>query len=98
MSYRFVLVALLFSSAQADTINVGPGDSIQTAIDNAVDADAIIVAPGTYFKTINFLGKAVTLRSSGGAEVNSDGCTDVLDLLKLLGHYTTDPAGIGCPQ
>ncbi len=30
MSYRFVLVALLVvSTAQADIINVGPGDSIQ---------------------------------------------------------------------
>ncbi len=79
MSYRLVLVALLaVSSAQADTIYVdddncpGPGSgmegdpycSIQTAIDNAVDGDEIVVAPGTYFETIDFLGKAITLRSS----------------------------------
>ena len=70
MSYRFVLVALLaVSSAQADIINVGPGDSIQTAIDNAVDGDEIVVAPGTYNETIDFLGKAVWLHSSDGAEV-----------------------------
>ncbi len=50
----------------------GPGDgsignpycSIQTAIDNAVDTDEIVVAPGTYFETINFIGKAITLRPS----------------------------------
>ncbi len=54
----------------------GPGDgsaldpycSIQTAIDNAVDTDEIVVAPGTYFESINFLGKAITLRSSGGPD------------------------------
>ena len=53
----------------------GPGDgseldpycSIQTAIDNAVDTDEIIVAPGTYFEVIDFLGKAITLRSSEGS-------------------------------
>ena len=67
MSYRFVLVALLaVSTAQADVINVGPGDSIQTATDTAVDTDEIVVAPGTYFETIDFLGKAITLRSSDG--------------------------------
>ncbi|MCZ6543318.1 MAG: hypothetical protein O6768_06600, partial [Planctomycetota bacterium] len=74
---------LTVSTARADTIHVdaancpGPGNgseadpycSIQTAIDNAVDTDEIVVAPGTYFETINFLGKAVTLRSSGGPEV-----------------------------
>jgi hypothetical protein len=55
----------------------GPGDgsvgdpycSIQTAIDNAVDTDEIVVAPGTYFETIDFLGKAIWLHSSDGPEV-----------------------------
>ncbi len=45
--------------------------SIQTAIDNAVDTDEIVVAPGTYFEAINFLGKAITLRSSDGADVTT---------------------------
>ncbi|MHC4383963.1 MAG: right-handed parallel beta-helix repeat-containing protein [Planctomycetota bacterium] len=76
-------LVVLTSASQADTIYVdddncpGPGSgtegdpycSIQTAIDNAVDTDEIIVAPGTYYETINFLGKAVTLRSSDGPEV-----------------------------
>ncbi|NIN70977.1 MAG: hypothetical protein GTO46_03365, partial [Gemmatimonadetes bacterium] len=34
-----------------------------------VDTDEIVVAPGTYFETINFLGKAIWLRSSDGPEV-----------------------------
>ena len=57
----------------------GPGDgsignpycSIQTAIDAAVATDEVVVAPGTYFETIDFLGKAVTLRSSDGPEVTT---------------------------
>jgi hypothetical protein len=78
-------VVLLASAAHAGTIYVdddncpGPGSgtwydpycSIQTAIDNAMDADAIEVAPGTYFEAINLLGKAVWLRSSDGAEVTT---------------------------
>ncbi len=77
------VTVLAVSTAQAATIHVdiancpGPGDgseldpycSIQTAIDNAVATDEIVVAPGTYFETINFLGKAITLRSSDGPEV-----------------------------
>ncbi len=65
-----VIAALAVSSVVlADIINVGPGDSIQDAIDAAMDGDEIIVAPGTYFETINFLGKAIVLRSSAGPDV-----------------------------
>ena len=76
---------LAVSNAWADTIYVdaancpGPGDgsvgdpycSIQTAIDNAVDTDEIVVAPGTYLEAINFLGKAIIVRSSDGPEVTT---------------------------
>jgi predicted outer membrane repeat protein len=78
-----VAAVSMLSFAHADTIYVdddncpGPGSgtpedpycSIQTAIDNAVDTDEIVVAPGTYFETISFLGKAITLRSSHGPAV-----------------------------
>ncbi|MHC4217870.1 MAG: right-handed parallel beta-helix repeat-containing protein [Planctomycetota bacterium] len=77
------VVAVLATAAQADTLYVdadncpGPGSgtqadpycSIQTAIDNAVNTDEIIVAPGTYQETVDFLGKAIALRSSDGAGV-----------------------------
>ncbi len=73
------VTVLAVSTAQAgvvihvDAANCpGPGSgsvrdpycSIQTAIDNAVDTDEIVVAPGTYVETINFLGKAINVRST----------------------------------
>ncbi|MHC5009283.1 MAG: right-handed parallel beta-helix repeat-containing protein, partial [Planctomycetota bacterium] len=77
------VVGLFVSGVCADTIHVdddncpGPGDgsklnpycSIQAAIDSAADTDEIIVAPGTYLESIDFLGKAIWLHSSGGPEV-----------------------------
>ena len=78
-----VAILLIASTAQTDTIFVdascpgGDGSeldpycSIQTGIDNAVDGDGIIVAPGTYFETIDFLGKVITVRSSRGAAMTT---------------------------
>lgn len=45
----------------------GPKRTIQAAIEAPNDTEVIVVAPGTYNEVIDFLGKAVTLRSSGGA-------------------------------
>ena len=59
------LAVAFVTTARAAIINV-PGDqpTIQTAINIAVNGDEIIVAPGTYFETINFLGKAIIVRST----------------------------------
>ncbi|MEW6741292.1 MAG: right-handed parallel beta-helix repeat-containing protein [Planctomycetota bacterium] len=42
--------------------------TIQEAIDRAQAGATVIVSPGSYFEMINFRGKAITLRSSHGAE------------------------------
>ena len=41
--------------------------TIQDCINSADDCDVCLVAPGTYIENIDFLGKAITLRSEEGA-------------------------------
>jgi hypothetical protein len=63
-----VLTAMILAAAPASaaTINLTPGDSIQTAIDSASGGDEIVLAAGTYMESIDFLGKAITVRGASG--------------------------------
>jgi hypothetical protein len=58
-----VLLPLSFLNSQV-TINV-PGDypTIQAAINAANNGDLVLVADGTYYENINFMGKAITVAS-----------------------------------
>jgi nitrous oxidase accessory protein NosD len=61
-----VLLALqaIAGSASAATIYAGPGDSIQTAVNNARPGDTIVVKPGTYAGGIEISTANLTVVSS----------------------------------
>ena len=69
----FISVCLMagFSSVvYSATLEVGAGKSystIQSAIIEAGTGDTVLVNDGTYIENINFLGKAITLKSVNGA-------------------------------
>jgi parallel beta-helix repeat protein len=62
------LALTVVEKGTAATLNV-PGSyaTIQEAINNANAGDTVLVADGTYLENINFLGKAITVRSENGA-------------------------------
>jgi nitrous oxidase accessory protein NosD len=65
----WLLAAVLATTtlaARAETIPVGPGQSIQAAIDLALPGDVIAVAAGEYAGDLDFLGKAITVTGAPG--------------------------------
>src|SRR5437762_4550685 len=67
-----IILGLTPHAARAATINVPAGQpTIQAAINAASDGDTVLVAPGTYRENISFMGKAITVTSSGGPAVTT---------------------------
>jgi len=65
---RFLLIvtfALCCAEVSAHTLHVPSGEysTIQSAINDANDSDIVVVSAGTYQENIDFLGKAITVRS-----------------------------------
>ncbi len=101
-------LASLTAPLFAADINV-PADyaTIQAAIAASSNGDAICVAPGAYTENIDFLGKAITIRTAANGDVvtltgastavstvtfaSGEGTDSVLDGLRLIGHVA--PSG-----
>ena len=84
--------------------------TIQAAINAAGAGDTIVVGPGTYYETINFLGKGITLRSSDGPVdtvidgsglndsvvkcINGEGSDTILEGFTIIGGHAEIGGGM----
>jgi len=72
---RFLLIltiVLCCAQARAEVLHV-PSEqysTIQSAIIAVETNDTIIVDPNTYYENINFMGKAITVRSTNPDDAN----------------------------
>ena len=63
----FFVLLFLTPFAAASDITVGPGQSVQAAIDLAGPGDRVLVQPGTYTEQIDFGGKDIQVVGVAGA-------------------------------
>jgi len=111
----FSVVFILFAIptfVYSATINI-PIDfpTIQQGINAAKGQDTVLVAPGSYVECIDFIGKAITVKSLGGASVttidgnfcrsvvsfkNGEGPGSVLSGFTIMNGKAMNGAGVFC--
>jgi hypothetical protein len=91
-----LLASLCATSLFAKIIHV-PADqpTIQSGINAASSGDIVLVAPGTYKENINFSGKAITLKSSGGSRVTIIDGGGIAPVLTFSSNETSSSVLIG---
>jgi hypothetical protein len=89
VTWMAMLSLMIPAVSWATTYEITPDDSIQATIDAAEDGDVIIAGPGTYFQSVDFNGKAITLRSSDGPDVT------IIDATGLNTSVVTCTSGEG---
>lgn len=110
--YALLICAFFGATAVSATLNVpGTYATIQDAINSASNGDTVLVDPGTYVENINYLGKAITVQSTGGASATvidgnssgvvvtfatGEGVSSILDGFTITNGIYGHGAGIQC--
>ncbi|MGA1864103.1 MAG: right-handed parallel beta-helix repeat-containing protein [bacterium] len=115
-THSIKLYDAIYAKSPVPTIEVGMDEeytyqSIQDAIDHAVDGEMIMVHDGTYFEKINFKGKRITVYSENGplsaiidGSLNgsvvtfdyNEGVNSVLDGFTIQNGSASNGGGIYC--
>ncbi len=87
--FLFSFIFILAVSINATTISV-PSDfgTIQESINASALGDTVLVAPGSYFESLDFLGKAIVVKSSDGPLVTTITNDANVDLLLFTNNET----------
>ena len=114
--FRLFITAVVYVSlaglANGATIYVPENHAtIQGAIDASSNGDVVIVRAGTYMENIDFIGKAITVKSEPGAILtridggqagpvvtlqNGEGPDSILDGFSITNGHSSDGGGIYC--
>lgn len=94
-----IIIILLLTGAQAATVHLEPGESIQAAINTAKPGDTIEVQSGTYHENL-YVNKSIILRGLGGPVVDAGNSGSVIILVAdgiiLEGFNLTNSGHCGC--
>jgi len=70
-SHALCLLVVASTSIAATHLVPAEFSTIQAAVDASIDGDTVLVSPGTYTGKVDYLGKAIVLRSVSGASVTT---------------------------
>ena len=71
------------------TVTLQPGNSIQTAVNNAKAGDIIVLKPGTYTENVKVNKSSITIKSESGNPDNTEvkSTSKSKDVFSLSGNY-----------
>jgi hypothetical protein len=81
VKWHFLFLVFVAKLMAASLQVPDPHPTIQSAIDEAVSFDEVVVQPGTYYENINFAGKSITVRSVNPNDPNVVAATIINGLM-----------------